>query len=38
MSIQSGDGVLEILDGTLKVSRLDIQDVSGLDVAINTIA
>lgn len=38
MSIQSGDGVLEILDGTLKVSRLDIQDISGLDVAINTIA
>jgi len=38
MSIQSGDGVLEILDGTLKVSRLDIQDISGLDVAINTTA
>jgi hypothetical protein len=38
MSIQSGDGVLEILDGTLKVSRLDIQDITGLDVGINTIA
>lgn len=38
MSIQSGDGVLEILDGTLKVSRLDIQDISGLDVGINTLA